>query len=488
MNRVIIVDDEYMILRGMQKVVDWAAAGFTVQATFDSPVEALAYLHTHAVDLIISDMAMPEMDGITFMQQAQGLLPCVAFLVLSGYGDFDYVKASLQLGATDYLRKPVDPKELRAALAKVAAQIQAQAESKQMLVLAQQHLLQQLLDGELAHLTDHEAAVLGLDAAAWGNGLTVIGFMAPAVPALADFLNGHRQPLFLSTDDCFVLCCQGNRRVVQHILRHLPTGADPASTAVVAAPSVHSAAAIHDAFRRVVETIHRLDFYQETTGLTLLAEPEAPTATDLPVPVIEEIRGNVRTAQKDVLLAQVEGIFHVLKARRAPVSYVRQVALLIVVTVAQQYQSGLPNYNGVVAALNSERTWRSLADRVAAVISTLVIDEPGQYGENVAAVLDILRARYQEPLQLNEIADSLHLNRTYLGQLFIKETGKSFAAFLNDWRIEQAKYLLRHSQMDVGSVAAKVGYQNTGYFFRQFRKQLGCSPKEYREQAGRQLV
>lgn len=107
-----------------------------------------------------------------------------------------------------------------------------------------------------------------------------------------------------------------------------------------------------------------------------------------------------------------------------------------------------------------------------------------KYSDNVEKVIVILHQHYQEPLTLKEVSENLHLNVMYLGQLFKKETKKSFSAYLNHLRMEKAKQLLLHSNQNINEIASEIGYNNTTYFSKLFKKIVGRSPKEYRENSG----
>ena len=107
-----------------------------------------------------------------------------------------------------------------------------------------------------------------------------------------------------------------------------------------------------------------------------------------------------------------------------------------------------------------------------------------KYSGNVEKVIEILHQHYQEPLTLKEVSENLHLNVMYLGQLFKKETKKSFSAYLNHLRMEKAKQLLLHSNQNINEIASEIGYNNTTYFSKLFKKIVGRSPKEYRENSG----
>ncbi|WP_225352495.1 response regulator [Lacticaseibacillus nasuensis] len=94
MLRVMIVDDEYMLLRGLRKLIDWEAMGLTIVNTAQNPLLALDYLGKEPVDILLSDMNMPELAGPDFVAKAKALQPDMELIVISGYEDFDYVRAA----------------------------------------------------------------------------------------------------------------------------------------------------------------------------------------------------------------------------------------------------------------------------------------------------------------------------------------------------------------------------------------------------------
>ncbi len=118
------------------------------------------------------------------------------------------------------------------------------------------------------------------------------------------------------------------------------------------------------------------------------------------------------------------------------------------------------------------------------LLSLLENQHNQKYSQNVEKVLQILHEKYKEPLTLKEVAEHLHLNVMYLGQLFKKETKKSFSAYLNHLRMEQAKWLLIHSNQNINEISNEIGYNNTTYFSKLFKKIVGQSPSEYRENQG----
>ena len=116
MYRVVLVDDERLILEGLSKVVQWAAYGCEVAGTARDGREGLALIRQVKPDIVISDIRMPNMDGLTMLAALQSEFPQMQLSVLTAYRDFDYAQRAINLGVCRYLLKPSKMDELDEAI------------------------------------------------------------------------------------------------------------------------------------------------------------------------------------------------------------------------------------------------------------------------------------------------------------------------------------------------------------------------------------
>ena len=123
MLRVMLVDDEPMALEGLALLIDWKKEGFSVCASCNSGEAALGALETAKPHLIVTDIRMQDMDGLTFMANARKRGYDGAFIVASGYSDFEYAKKAMRLGVAGYLLKPIDPVEASQVLEQVRKEL-----------------------------------------------------------------------------------------------------------------------------------------------------------------------------------------------------------------------------------------------------------------------------------------------------------------------------------------------------------------------------
>ena len=123
MYRVVLVDDEQLILEGLSKVVKWAAYGCEVIGTARDGKEGLALIRQEKPDIVFSDIRMPSMDGLTMLAALRSEFPHMLVTVLTAYRDFDYAQKALHLGVHRYLLKPSKMDELNEAIRTMTAKL-----------------------------------------------------------------------------------------------------------------------------------------------------------------------------------------------------------------------------------------------------------------------------------------------------------------------------------------------------------------------------
>ena len=119
MYKVLIVDDEMPALRYMQTIVEKYTPGFEIAASCTNGESALAHLQKEQIDLLITDISMPAMDGITLALKAREQQSDIHIIIVTGYADFEYAKGAIQASVDDYILKPVSVSQMKDALDKL---------------------------------------------------------------------------------------------------------------------------------------------------------------------------------------------------------------------------------------------------------------------------------------------------------------------------------------------------------------------------------
>ena len=153
MYKVLIADDEPLMLEGLKSIIDWKALGFTVCATAEDGQEALEKIIRLSPDLV---MMMPVIDGADTMAKAREAGYEGFFIVLSGASDFTYAQKAIRSSASFYLTKPVDEDELADAVKEVAERLDAKRDTDSRLVRnATGNVISRLLSGTYDPAEDH---------------------------------------------------------------------------------------------------------------------------------------------------------------------------------------------------------------------------------------------------------------------------------------------------------------------------------------------
>lgn len=131
MYQILIVDDEYETCNGLSNYFPWGEIGFEVAGSAKNGKQALAFLESHLVDVILSDIRMPVMDGIEMARilYEEGGGPLIIFL--SAHRDFEYARKGLQYGVTDYILKPTKYDEIRATFSRIYDELELVAQKRQ---------------------------------------------------------------------------------------------------------------------------------------------------------------------------------------------------------------------------------------------------------------------------------------------------------------------------------------------------------------------
>ncbi|TXK81470.1 response regulator [Paenibacillus sp. N3.4] len=118
MNTILMIEDERWVRTAIKRTVERTELPFTLLKECSNGLEALDWLKNNPVDLILADIRMPVMDGLTFVNQLRAIKQDQSVIIISGHDDFSYVQKCLRAGVFDYLLKPVEVDEMKACLEK----------------------------------------------------------------------------------------------------------------------------------------------------------------------------------------------------------------------------------------------------------------------------------------------------------------------------------------------------------------------------------
>jgi two-component system response regulator YesN len=515
MYKVLLVDDEKIILDGISQMIDWRSLGTELVGTAANGVEAYERIKELAPDIVISDIRMPGMDGLDLVAAVSRDFPGVRFALLSGFGEFDYASKAMQYGVKHYLLKPTNELKISEALSEIIAELDSDiarerfvGEMKQELSKVMPHVKDQVLKEFVTNKTygsrdwDYYRKLFGFE---FERPVRLLLFQLEGTAAEFEHLFAVKNiaedllaTTLLSTtigDHVLVLIEDALEpeelfRVIREIratFRHYYKR--DTTIALSEANRITEARALYQETLRCLS--HR--FYLGEGGLitrkdTGEQEGEAMDALSFDTEALTmPVQSGHREEAEEALDSLIQGLKRAqLDIDRTKTYVIQQFVSLIRLGDPQQMNryyrqmselAGMDTLQAMQAAL--EETVRELAqyhyDRNVVKITSIV-----------RKVIDIVEAQLgNSELSLNLVAsEMLYMNADYLGKLFKKETGEKFSNYVVKARVKKATELWSDNpEIKIFEMAELLGFgDNPQYFSQVFKKQMGCTPSEYAKQ------
>ncbi|HGM8715363.1 TPA: response regulator [Streptococcus pyogenes] len=449
MYKVLLVDDEYMILQGLTMIIDWQALGFEVVQTARSGKEALAYLTQYPVDVMISDVTMPGMTGLDLIEAAKTYHPQLQTLILSGYQEFSYVQKAMELETKGYLLKPVDKAELQAKMKQFKDWLDAQQAESIRQEAYHDSLLTLWLTDELSE-KEFQQLSQGLPAAAL-TGFTALYLDCQEWQAAIDaYFEREGQPFYLKKEEdkkVYLAVLLGKTDQAKAFTYDLQKRFSRNMHQLILGETVDDWENVYESYNQVLKSL----FYNcEVSPI----RAKDKSKIELPESRLQFFAFNkaLMIGDEPTILSKLEAIFDEMKTLNFSPEDVKHVSFLLFSDIYRQFP------------ILDKMTYLSMVKTI-----------------HDSQSIDCIRKEYHQELTLKAIADRLHVNGVYLGQCFKNETERSFTQYLNHVRIQKAQQLLLYTNQSINEIAYETGYNTNHYFIKMFKKLNGLSPKEFRD-------
>ncbi|WP_248925842.1 response regulator transcription factor [Paenibacillus hamazuiensis] len=495
---IVIADDESLIRASLVSMISEMGASWHVAGEAATGEELVALVAAELPDIAIVDIRMPVMDGLTAIQRGKECSPLTKWLILSGFSDFEYAQKAVKLGASEYLLKPVDPRELESSLYRI---YQDHAESERMLNRQFEYNLFSMI---------HELTAPDVER---GSGDSL-------------FYQGHFQGMVFYIDSC----CPASRladlqRELGSVLRDelgkhftcgmrvaivsLPGGELSVIGAWDAAKNAGHKDRLAHCFQSLIENLAQ--FQSKQSAVTAFLTGECSGFLSL----VDELK----QLQSCASLRPLYGIRRMWSARELSSLTETDFAVLgrLLILLAQHFNDKLyVNYHKTVdeleALLNKiqlrDHHVQAIRDFLGAALSASVSSplsrqklagELRQFGEQtllrmtgtepgggdlVERAIAYIEKHYMEDIGIGQIAGELNVTPNYLSSLFHKKTGCTFVKYLTRLRMYKAKELLAETGLQVQQVAEKVGYYSSRHFTKLFKDTNGVYPSDFKKNLG----
>jgi len=530
MYRVLIIDDEPIIRRGLTTVIDWAALNCQIVSEASDGLEALEKLAEVRPDIVITDIRMPGADGLELSRHIFENHRFTKVIILTGYPDFEYAQKALRYNVVDFILKPTSTEKVMAAVHKATAMLSADLDRENRMKALesrmessrseiQEKCLREIFEGILTDASEIRSQTDRL-------GISLHNFCVVRFELDDAIHDGHvaeppgavrdprrvRQTLaapFQGTANTLISLSNNRFCLLLDFLDENPAvnlevvlnGCDEAIRMM---ESFFSCFVLAGISRFCQDPAHVFDAYQEAgQALKNVFYGDIHTAVYHPTGTRESrtdptmIRQNtdgilesLRSGEEEVARRHLHTLFEQLKKEKAPIAEVKEIA----VHIASLCSRLLSNYglnlsempessDQIYLNLMESRSVKALLHQLESIFITVC----GQLNRRerqthfiISRVREYMHQHYTEKMHLEDIARHVHVSNAYLSRLFRRETGETITDAITALRIEKAREMLLNSNLKTYEIALAVGIDDPAYFSQLFRKWVGQNPKEFR--------
>ncbi|OAB45788.1 response regulator [Paenibacillus antarcticus] len=545
MIELLLVDDESYVTESIAQTIKWNEMGVSQVYQASSAAEALELLEEQSIDIVITDIRMPEMDGLQLIETISSRWADTRCILLTGHSDFQYAKKAIQLQAFDYLLKPVDDDELIASVSNAIESLQDEWEQveryqkllydrKSDLTVLRANLMYDLLLGrtlsskiirdkckqyEIPLQGDEPALIMLIPLAktfAEMDHLS-ISLMEYAIGNIAEELFSDHFHIWhcKAPHDCLIIMVaqkdtlrpssnrgldkESERRVkltelVQTLQRSVSNYLK-GDISIVLTEWFEFPIGISTAYRKGLSAIfmaeargsHGLlfleDIFQSKDSVNKSIEMlyKPPTLIHL-----------LESKQWDAAQNKIDSVFQDMEQ----VCFMREHLYEVFLSVTNAFLY-IAHKHGVFMhqidhsgfdlfidqrIIHSLDTLRNWSTEMMGKLKKeLYTNDEYTNSYIIKQVHELVANDMGQDTSVKMIADKVFLHPVYLSKIYKSETGESLSDYMIRKRMERALYLLKNSNMKIYEITSELGYQNPQYFSKMFKKHYGVTPHEYRE-------
>lgn len=510
MYKLLIVDDESLIRKGLRNLIEWEIYGIEIIGEAEDGMKAYLTIKSQMPDLVLVDISMPNMTGLELIELCSHLKSCPKFIILSGYNNFQYVQKAIQLGAVDYLLKPVNQEELINTLIS-ATNLLEQLHTKQLqfeesLLALRNDILRRLLYDRIdSRELREKCQVIDVSLHCSHMRVAVIQSVqeqplnAPAL-SIIDLC----QDICSSLCSCYLVSDVHDRiAVIFKDQLNILSKEDYVNTLTVCSNHIASELGIQTFFALGCEANHIRELsvsYHNCISklekkmilgdsvenqIALTDNFSSANYSDflkvLESTNTEQIKLSIHTFFSEHL-SQSDDIdilkYHLIEL----VTYILHSRYMVTCSdteIRDKKQKAFSIIRKTDSILSLEEKLFLFFTSLSKTSSVENIAE--NYSFLIQNAVAYVNDNYTDSnLSLKTLASYLEVNPAYLGREFTHATGEFFNDYLNRIRTAQAIHLLTTTTWKTAKIANAVGFSNISYFFTIFKKVTGQSPGDYR--------
>lgn len=532
---ILIVDDEEFIRKGLIARLEYLDFHFEHIYEAEDGASALTCLDKNRIDIIITDIRMSTVDGLTLIRQAKERRSNIQIAILSGYAEFEYAEQAIGLGVVSYLLKPISNDQLKKCIIKMLLNLKqidinrtSRKRANRILGENKQYTLEKavnemlhmsqwkeaskviLSNPQLAQLLSNSKEILlasiCIDMKTYANisskykNINLVRFIInnifeeimtqDAIPYIFtnSLIDSSQMYLLLYGDSKETLRQQAEYylgMLTQNLLDSfgilLTVGVGCIGEEVYQKTLREASEAF---FQRVIFGGGRLFFYDDIKKIKVDKIPES----DLHLLELYIQRHDIR---------KIEGIIERLlsyeKVAKYNTKYIRVLWVRIVNIILQSQdrdiECSLDQLQYMMEQFETIAQQKSLGEiksYLYEMILKAIQDEANldiDARNKIRIAVHYINEHYNQDISINDLASKFYMSPNYFSTIFKREIGKSATNYIKDIRIDQAKRYLTHSKKSVVEISKDVGYEDSQYFSKIFKRATGMTPLFYRKSA-----
>ncbi|CDN41872.1 response regulator [Paenibacillus sp. P22] len=505
---LLIVDDEKNIRLGLQAMIDRQFAGKYSYLFAENGREAMELLARESIDIMITDIRMPVMDGIGLLERMQELPAIPAVIILSGHDDFPYARAAIRYQAKEYLLKPIVREELFAVLERLEEEAERrkgreeaaasspagngdEAGGQLAYVLSQDRIDVEEIRGRLT------GAGLGWLDEGYSVGLLKIPDSAGAdalslIVRAVKMLGGEEERWTACRDREGLLVIAAAAEGLLRRLSEQLSGNALLAARMALSSRASGIAQLRRSYSQARQVLKYFLLYPESELLSYAGLGDRSSGCPVPVDAVRRLSNILGTGKLQEMKRLLQQILDIRTVSRCEIGYLEAISRVLNEEV---FDSVFRHYGeesieilrlyrraGHIENFDRFDDYYRLVEQLLERLDEYVAGVRGAHGErkDMQKAVEYLHEHFASDVNMAVVSNHISLNYTYFSQAFKEYTGESFSVYLRRLRLAKAKELLGTSDRKVYEISTMSGFDNVKHFTRVFKEVEGITPLEYR--------
>ena len=543
MLKIFLAEDEVVVRETIKRMIPWEELGFELVGEAADGEMALPLLIRQQPDLLITDIKMPFMDGLTLARLAKKEIPGLKVVILSGYDDFNYAKQAIRIGVEDYLLKPITKNALIERLSEIRSRYEHEKTQKEYYEKFQREMqayeknssrdfFEALVGGSMDMMEVYKRAEkLGLDIVAEAYNVLIFtmncdedfsgqrdeysSWEAESLELLENFFAGHSSAmLFRSNIFSYGVLLKGQRETIEEntracvdeIRKILSRQDGRREWFLAVGQSVERLSQIQKSYHTASRAFSQRYLYDENIlyydEMETMEHPggQAETEDNAYLQKVDVNALNPAILQKFLsngLQEETENFvkdyFYAIGQEPMESLVFRNYVILNVRFSVISFIKGLGCDTNEMESADTEEVLAESGKNMESAIAyakkmisqAIEIRDQNSGNKNrsiLKTAVDFIDSHYMdEEISLNTVANVANVSSNHFSALFSQNMGQTFIEYLTTLRMNKAKELLRCTGMRSSEIAGEIGYKDAHYFSYLFKKTQGMTPSDYRK-------